>query len=230
MPRLLRSKDRMSPYYDEDGITIYHADCRDMHEWLIADVVVTDPPYGIGWKRSANHQRASKAHAGIANDHDTSARDEALSLVGGRPAVVFGSFYAPYPPNVAQVLVWHKPPDSGLVGSTTGFRRDAEAIFLTGQWPTQTVKQSSVLHTQRGMSSITSETGHPHTKPLGLMVQLLSMCPPGLIADPFMGSGSTLVAAKHVGRQAIGVEIEERYCDMAARRLAQGVLPLEGTA
>src|SRR5689334_4637828 len=99
--------------------TLYLGDCRDILPTLPKiDAVVTDPPYGIGWKRGTNNARNSKAHRGIANDHDTSARDAAI-VAAGVPAIVFGSFYAPYPPNTKQVLVWQKPADAGLVGSVT---------------------------------------------------------------------------------------------------------------
>lgn len=220
----------MTPYYDADGITLYLGDCREVTAWLEADVLVSDPPYGIAWSRSENKQRGSKAHAGIANDHDTGARDEVLRLWGDRPAALFGSFYAPYPPDTRQLLVWQKPVDAGVVGSTTGFRRDAEAIFLIGRWPTRTVARSSVLRSNAGSIAATvTRTGHPHTKPLDLMEQVIAACPPGVVADPFAGSGSTLVAARAQGRRAVGVELEERYCDVIARRLSQGDLFTEVT-
>lgn len=213
----------MTPYYERDGITLYHADCRELLATMQAGsvrVLVSDPPYGIGWKRGVNHVRNSKAHSGIANDNDTSARDEALRLLPGVSAIVFGSFYAPFSERVKQVLVWQKPPDSGLVGSVTGFRRDAEPIFLVGDWPQKTVERSSVLVTLRGQSSIVSETGHPHTKPVELMEILIDMCPPGgAIIDPFAGSCTTGVAAWNLGRKAVLCEISEEYCELGAKRL-----------
>jgi DNA modification methylase len=219
----------MRPYYEQDGITIYHGDCLEVEAWRGVDVVVTDPPYGIGWTRNAGvwRSRKSKAHDGITNDHDTSARDEALALVAGKPCVVFGSFYAPYPANVRQVLVWHKPADAGVVGATTGYRRDVEPVFLVGDWPVRPVRWAGVLRSSAGgISAVVTATGHPHTKPVDLMVRLIDACPDGVVADPFMGSGTTLVAAKRLGRKAIGIEIEERYCEIAAERLCQRALPL----
>jgi DNA modification methylase len=210
------------PYYSDDHVTIYHGDSRDIVPRLRFDVVVTDPPYGIGWSRGVHSARNSKSHDGIVNDEDTSARDETLALCGAVPAAVFGSFYAPYPRGVKQILVWRKPADAGVVGSTTGYRRDVEPVFLTGDWPQRHVQWSALLQShQQSISHVARETGHPHTKPLDIVRDLVRRCPPGVVLDPFMGSGTTLRAAKDLGRKAIGVEIEKRYCAMAVRRLRQ---------
>ncbi len=221
-----------TPYYDEGGITIYHGDCRDLLPTIAAVAIVTDPPYGIGWTRSLNAARGSKAHAGIVNDEDTSMRDAALALRPDLPAMVFGSFYAPFPPNLKQVLVWPKPPDAGVVGSTTGFRRDAEPVFLVGPWPLRTIERSSVLPPGApSMKSVTIRNpGHPHVKPVGLMRHLLKCCPAGVVVDPFAGSGATLEAAAQLGRAAIGIEVDERYCELAARRFEQGTFDVGDAA
>lgn len=219
-----------NPHYacfDDGAVSLYCGDCREVLDWLEADVLITDPPYGIGWSRSENRARYSKAHPGIVGDEDTSLRDEALAMWGGRPAIVFGSFYAPPPPAVRQVLIWHKPADAGVVGSTTGYRRDAEPIYLAGDWPTRTVETTSVLRScLLSIKAVTVATGHPHTKPVDLMKRLIARAVDGTIADPFAGSGSTLRAAKDLGRRAIGVEIDPDYCATAAARLGQEVLDL----
>ncbi len=220
----------MKPYYEDEFTTLYHGDCRGATEWLGADVLVTDPPYGIGWTRGVHSARASKAHGGIANDHDTALRDWVLVSWGDKPAVVFGSLYAPFPPGVRHLLVWEKPADSGVVGSTTGYRRDVEAVFLCGRWPKRAAKWGSVLRSGRGgAGAAAAKAGHPHTKPVDVLCTLLGRSA-GLVADPFAGTGSTLIAAKSLSRRAIGVEIDERYCEIAAKRLSQNVLDLGGAA
>lgn len=221
-------------FYEDEHVTLWHGDCRDVLPTLApVDVVVTDPPYGIGWRRAADPRRGSKAHAGIANDESTSTRDEVLELLADTPAVVFGSFYAPFPARLRQVLVWPKAADAGVVGATTGFRRDAEPVFLVGPWPTRRVAWSSVLPTgARSAHAEAAATGHPHTKPVAVMRTLIERCPGGIVLDPFAGSGSTLLAARELGRRAIGVEIDEGYCRAAAKRLAAGQLfdALDGEA
>lgn len=223
-----------TPYYQDDHVTIYLGDCQEVTEWLSADVLVTDPPYGIGWSRGENKARSSRAHRGILNDHDTSARDVALSMWHPRPAVVFGSFYAPQPAGLKQVLVWQKPPDAGVVGCVTGWRRDVEPVYLVGEWPSTTARWGSVLRSiipnAGSPSSPAGMTGHPHAKPVDLMRMLIERSPQGTITDPFMGSGSTLRAAKDLGRKAIGVELDERYCEIAANRMGQEVLDFGGVA
>jgi site-specific DNA-methyltransferase (adenine-specific) len=215
------------PYYQDDFVTLYHGDCLNEHYgWTNADVLVTDPPYGIGWKIGNHPKRGSVAHAGIQNDSDTAARDAVLSIFGDRPGIVFGA-WAQQVPTAKQTLVWRKPADSGVIGSTTGYRRDVELIFLTGKHPKRSASRSSVFTTDAGMGSYLN--GHPHAKPVGLMEQLISWTS-GIIADPFAGSGTTLVAAKNLGRKAIGVELEEKYCELIAKRCAQEVFDFGGAA
>ncbi len=218
----------MIPYYADDDVTLYHGDCLDFTEWLAADVLVTDPPYGIGWSKGTNRSAKSYAHAGIKNDSDTATRDSALAMWADRPAVVFGSFRAAFPSGVRQTLVWKKPVDAGVVGSTTGYRTDTELVFLLGHHPRRPPSRSSVVESSGGVAAYRPE--HPHAKPTSLLMHLIEWLQPGVIADPFAGSGPGLVAAKALGRKAIGVEIEERYCEIAAKRLAQDAFNFGGVA
>lgn len=218
----------MSLFYQDDYVTLYHGDClTDHREWLDADALVTDPPYGIAWKKGQNNAAKSTAHAGIQNDQDATVRDAALEAWGSRPAIVFGSLRAPFPAGTKQTLIWQKPIDAGVVGSVTGYRTDTELIFLTGKHPKRPPSRSSVLTSSGGVSRYRTE--HPHSKPTAILEQLIEWTV-GTIADPFSGSGSMLVAAKALGRQVIGVELEERYCEIIAQRLSQDLLELEWTA
>lgn len=227
------------PYYSDEFVTLYHGDCREITEWLEADVLVTDPPYGIGWDRPDTAGAKNSWHnPGIQGDADTSARDDALALFGfERPAVVFGSLKAEWPNGWRQVLVFRKPSAtaSGMFGAFLPWRKDWEPIFILGSgWPKTPSTRSAIVATSElsagGYRGYATATGHPHTKPLDVLCQLIEAVPPGAVADPFTGSGSTLVAAKRLGRKAIGVELDERYCEIAAKRLAQGVLPFGGVS
>ncbi len=219
----------MEPYWQDGQVTLYHGDCREITEWLAADVLVTDPPYGRAWRQGNTKALGKKpdSHQGIAGDEGTETRDAALAAWGNRLAVVFGDLMLSPPAGTKQVLPWRKT-NAGFRGATAGFRRDAEAVYLIGPWRSGLGGQSSILETgartQGGPAGVTGRYGHPHAKPVDVMETLIAACPPGVIADPFAGSGSTLVAARNQGRHAIGVEIDERYCEAAARRLDQGVL------
>ena len=220
----------MKPYYEQSGITIYHGDCRELTAVLVGDLLVTDPPYGIKWDRGLNSARWSRSQPGIVGDDDVSARDAILDFWLPKPAIVFGSDLAPKPESTRQTLYWQKPNDAGVYGAYLGFRRDVELIFLCGSLPKRVPEWSSVLRSAiPSIGNPTSPAGkfqHPHAKPVDLLRKLIGLAP-GVVVDPFMGTGSALVAARWENRAAIGIEIEERHCEIAAKRLSQEVLPLE---
>jgi hypothetical protein len=209
-----------TPYYSDEFVTLFLGDCLEVTEWLAADVLVTDPPYGTEGI-AGGYGRAGFT---IANDATTEARDEVLTNWGERPALCFGTPRMAEPPGGwIYRLVWDKV-EPGMNGGA--WRYTHECIYVRGVgWTRLSASSYSILRFPRsdGMGN-DERTEHPHRKPVGLLETLISAAPPGVIADPFAGSGSTLVAAKALGRRAIGVELEERYCEIAARRLAQGVL------
>lgn len=225
----------MTPYYSDESVTLYHGDCREITAWLEADVLVTDPPYGRAWKRGdTNSARgwSSDRHGGIANDGDTAARDHALEFWGDRAGVVFGDLLVAPPAGARHVLIYDKGSAAGFAGAIGGYRRNVEAVYLIGRgWASGLGGRGAVLGSAvRHVGTLAKNARHPHAKPLDVMEQLIEAAPPGVIADPFAGSGSTLVAARSVGRKAIGVELEERYCEVIAQRLAQGALDFGGAA
>jgi site-specific DNA-methyltransferase (adenine-specific) len=221
----------VTPYYEHAGITIYHGDCRDVTAWASTDVLVTDPPYGIAWsaKKGGYKGKGSQVevrHA-IANDADTAARDWVLKKWGIRPAVVFGTWRAPRPSGTEHRLIWHKKGQAPGPANAPFMLQDEEIYIIGSGFRASSPPLRSVIITHEARSVEVAKIGHPTPKPIGLMCILIDRCPNGTIADPFMGSGSTLVAAKRLGRNAIGIEIEERYCEIAAKRLSQEVLPLD---
>ena len=213
------------PYYQDDAMSIYHGDCREIGAWLDGDVMVTDPPYGMAFESSwGGHQGTCV----IANDHDTTARDEALAAWGDRPAIVFGQWTQPRPPGTRMRLVWEKGAHVGMGDLALPWKPNTEEIYVLGSGY-EGVRTTSVLRYLAVSGTVrTTEAGrrHPTEKPIDLMRDLIGKCPPGVVVDPFMGSGTTLRAAKDLGRKAIGIEVDERYCEIAAKRLGQEVLAL----
>lgn len=217
----------MRPYYEQSGVTIYHGDCREVLPSVAADVLVVDPPYGISYRSGMTGHDGGTALAGIVGDEDVSLRDYVLSAWGDRPAIVFGSWKRPRPACRA-VLTWDKGDHVGMGDLSLPWKPNTEEIYVIGEG-FGGHRGSSVLRCLAPVTWNSTRNGrtHPHEKPEALMLALIAKCPSGAVLDPFMGSGSTLVGAKRLGRKAIGIEIDEAYCELAALRLSQGALPLE---
>lgn len=207
----------MKPYYEEAGIVLYHGDCREVPEWLSADVLVTDPPYGINY--NSGSRRATLA-ASIERDTDTAERDWALEAWGDRPALVFGTWRIPRPTGTHTRLIWDTKGALGMGDLSVPWKPSDQEVYVIG-YGFEGPRTTNVLCHAPLQATAVNGRQHPHQKPVPLLLDLLGKCPLGTVADPFAGSGSTLVAAKQLGRRAIGVELDERYCDVAARRLSE---------
>lgn len=218
-----------APYYADDLVTLYHGDFRDTHAWLDADVLVSDVPYGIDYRSNQRRQTLARS---IEGDKDTVARDWALTMWQQRregewtpdaPALIFGTWRIPRPEATRQVLIWDTKGALGMGAMDLPWKPAHQEIYVLGKGFAGR-RTTDVLVYPPVQSLGYNGRLHPHEKPIGLMQALIDKCPPGAIADPFAGSGSTLAAAKQLGRRAIGVEIDERYCEIAAKRLAQDTL------
>jgi site-specific DNA-methyltransferase (adenine-specific) len=209
----------MEPYYEREGITIYHGDALDFRGLVEADVLVTDPPYGIDYESN----RFGTLPRSIHGDVDTAARDGMLAWWGSRPALIFGSWRRPRPERTRQLLVWDSGGALGLGALDLPWKPAHQEIYVLGGG-FKGRRTTDVLRYPPVQSMAKNGRVHPHEKPIALMRALLQKCPPGAVLDPFAGSGSTLRAAFDLRRKAIGIEIEERYCEIAAQRLSQEVL------
>lgn len=211
----------MKPYFDDGQITLYHGDCLEITEWLTADVLVTDPPYGVDWESGAFSNAASPIKETIKGDTSLAARDAVLAAWGGKPALVFGSWRLARPLGVNNRLIWHKAANIPGMRTQPWYSADEEIYQIGTGFIGKPEQNVIVTHDRRdGAHGEVARLGHPTPKPVGLMESLVKKTV-GVVADPFAGSGSTLVAAQRLGRRAIGVELEEKYCEIAARRLSQ---------
>lgn len=207
----------MKPYYQDDWCTIYHGDCREILPSLPkVDLVLTDPPYGIGRSgqskticKNAKHNR--KYYEDLEWDSERPSKDlfELIFNASDNQIIWGGNYFTPYLPPKMGWIVW----DKGQEFSTS----DCELAFTSYD------KALRRIVCNRGM--IASEGAlHPTQKPLKIILFSINYSDKAeTILDPFMGSGTTLVAAKNLNRKSIGIEIEEKYCEIAAKRLSQEV-------
>lgn len=204
----------LKPYYGpEDGITIYHGDCREILPQLPkVDLVLTDPPYGIGADKANAHSsiRDNEKWPDMKWDVRPSSFLIQLALNKGKNQIIWGGNYFSLFPSRCW-LVWNKPERNFSLADAELAWTNFDAAVRVFDYPRSD-----------------GERAHPTQKPLALMKWCIQQCRyddlPQTVLDPFMGSGTTLRAAKDLGRKATGIEIEEKYCEIAAKRLAQKVL------
>jgi DNA modification methylase len=197
----------VKPYYDHNGIMIYHGDARAILPYLSGiDLVLTDPPY----PNNAGH-----FVGGI------EAARQALSTFSAPRFMVFWHQLErpPVPLPLVAHHIWHR--------TNTNRPDNYEAIYEFADEPERPSIVFPFPVIYPGLTGCYEATGHPTQKPVKLLLRLLTLRSFTAALDPFMGSGTMLEAAKRLGRRAIGIEIEERYCEIAARRLSQEVLELE---
>ena len=224
-------RTRLRPYFDRDGITIFHADCRDVLPSMPAesvDFVLTDPPYLVRYK---GRWELGQEH--IIGDDDPSWLMPSFAEVWRllKPDSFCVSFYG-WPHSDLFVGVWK---DLGFrvvshfafvkrvwgLGRFTRSQHETAFLLAKGRPQPPATGIADVIEWQREADAI-----HPNQKPTEALYPLLAAFARegATVLDPFMGCGSTLRAAKDFGLRAIGIEIEQKYCDAAVQRMAQGVL------
>jgi len=210
----------MKPYYEEAGITIYHGDCREILPHVPkVDLVLTDPPYGI------NKSSVKGDYISDFNDDSEYIKTVCVPII----KQCIERFNAVILTPGIKHLFLYPPPDSfGVM-----YYPNSPAFQAWGTADINPLLYYGKMRKKGWCSFMTTEVskkyGHPCSKPIKAWSKIVGRFSDfgETILDPFMGSGTTLVAAKQLGRKAIGIEIEEKYCEIAVQRLAQGVLPLE---
>lgn len=210
-----------APYFQDDAVTIYCADCRDILPDLPkVDLVLTDPPYGIGYCGGGGgnliHSKGTRKSETVHGDD--SPFDPKLILGLGNVAMFGAQHYYTGLPEGGTFHVWDKRGDYDPVHTA-----DFDTIWINRKEVGRIFR--SVWRGLCRESEYHDRILHPTQKPLRVVSWVMGMFPDArLILDPFAGSGTTGRAAKDLGRRAILIEIEERYCEIAAKRMAQGVL------
>jgi hypothetical protein len=227
---------RVTPYYEQDGITIYHGDCRDVLPSVRADCGVTDPPYGLDFPY-LSYVDTRESLRGLIRDVWPlleQATERRFVMCGPTQITLYPQ------PDWVSCVTWNTTGSFGRFGYTQWTPVLCYGGDLKGFGNVNGVTKSDTLRISGaagvGFNRTADEKAHTCPKPLNMMrlVVVRFTAINARILDPFMGSGTTLVAAKECGRTAIGIEMEERYCEIAARRLeearAQQALPLEAAS
>jgi modification methylase len=254
----------MKPYYQEDGITIYHGDCREIVPSVAAgvDLIFTSPPYNLGVTTGGGfgHYREGQRRGGQGKwggvngdgisyaDHDDamppadyrvwqqeilgilweSLSDKGAIYYNHKPRVQAGTLWLPLDLNpnlpIRQIIIWARA--GGMNFAPTHYVPTHEwiIVFAKEGFRLKSKAASGVGDVWRVPQEMNNP--HPCAFPLGLPARAIETVQPRHVLDPFMGSGTTLRAAKDAGIEAVGIDKSEEYCEIAAKRLAQGVLAL----
>lgn len=205
----------MKPYYSDSYVTIYHGDCREIMPNLPkVDLILTDPPYGIGEDGGKFRDRKGGGHRILPKlgwDNATPTKEVFSAILElSRIQIIWGgNYFSDKLPVSRGWLYWNK-----LMG---GDFSDGELAWTSLD---MALRSFTFCNKQHGKE-------HPTQKPVELMIWCIWFAElTEIVLDPFMGSGTTLRAAKDLGLKAIGIEIEEKYCEIAALRMQQEILPL----
>lgn len=204
------------PYYESGGITIYHGDVRDIADSLEFDVIVGDPPYGVQKKYGDS----------FVDTLDDARQVWAWMLDQQKPTAFTFSHTRLFdlPERPQWIGVWNKPFTGGVVSIGCSPSWEPVCFYRLPYLKSGYRRWRDVFTVGVEFAGGGQSGDHPTPRPVELMRQIINVMPDGVILDPTMGSGTTLRAAKDLGRRAIGVDVEERYCEIAAKRLAQEVL------
>jgi DNA modification methylase len=218
----------MQPYYERNGITLYHGDSLDVLPSLepaSVGMIVTDPPYFVPAKHYATRKGFPRTMADLSilqrfyrdlfREADRVLRPEGVSYVfcDGQSYPIFFPLALNHAKS-ARPLIW----DKGTSINGYAWRHQHELVMYA-EWPDAPAIKTGDGDVLRFRTVPIKEREHPAQKPLDLLTRLLAKHDAERALDPFAGSGSTLLAAQSLGRRAIGIEIEERYCEIAAKRL-----------
>lgn len=232
----------MRPYYEDKRVTIYHGDCREVLPQLDvrADLVVADPPYNLGkrYGSKTNDARDLEVYWCWFGDIFKAVFEQ---MVEGYLYVSHsdkGIYHAkPVLEEIGleyiQTLIWwgRNGYSMQLHRKSWSYRHEPILFMQKGDPPTleagnKGMWYTSVIEAPRPQSNFREGRYHPTQKPVKLYKILIARTPGQLLLDPFMGVGTSLIASKELNRHCIGIEIEEKYCEIAARRCSQEVMEL----
>jgi len=211
----------MKPYYEHAGITIYHGDCREVLPQLKADAVITDPPYNCGKNYGVFKDNLSDAeYRAFMKEVIAMSFSAAPNQAWVAPRYKL-DFFLPLFPGHHLVIVRR-----GAGGPFRGGWSDQFEIAIAVGKPSHCIPDlwDDVRLKGEGYFFREETFGHPGYTPVQIMQRFTSVFAEKILIDPFCGTGTALRAAKDLGKRGIGIEINEAYCEIAAKRMAQEVL------